>query len=175
MDISTKRQVAGSSAYLDRFARLWSAEVWRWEYSPDDQDLADQAELADELALHQIRIDNDENFASSYDDWSAFVWENQLWLALEQSCYQGVLLPTDQRALRLESCPPNVLGKLCWFFELCPPHVKHRLALDFSVMLRVDRARRTNSPDWHPEAAVLAPQKSAFYRPQVLTTRRYAR
>lgn len=176
MEISTShRLVAGSSAHLDRSAGLWSAEVWRWEYSPNDQDVADQAKLADELDLHQMLIDNDEKFDDSYVEWSAFIWENQLLLALEQSCYQGVLLPTYQRALRLESCPPAILSKLCWFFELCPTHVKHCLALDFSVMLRIDRARRTGTPDWRPETAVVPEQESTFYRPPFVTQRPYGR
>ncbi len=97
-------------------------------------------------------------------------------LPLEQSCHEGVLLPTGQRAIRLETCPEVLLGKLRWFFELCPSHVKSRLALDFYLLVRIDRARRTGNPDWRPQTALPAPEEDrAFFRPPVLKFRDYAR
>ena len=96
-------------------------------------------------------------------------------LPLEQSCYEGVLLPTGQRAIRLKTCPEMLLTPLRWFFECCPRHVRSRISLDFYLLVRVDRARRTGNPEWRPNTAIPAPEERAFFRPPVLTYRKYGR
>jgi hypothetical protein len=108
-------------------------------------------------------------------EWDIFVFQKDIRLPLEQSCHQGVLLPSGQRAIRLRSCPDEMLNPLRWFFELCPRHVRVYIALYNWVLVRVDRARRTGNPDWRPETALPAPEERAFFRPPVLTVRNYAR
>lgn len=152
---------------------LWLAEIDRFGFDERDFDAATCAELADELDLYRVQALADDNFEDSQYEWDCYVVEHSLWLALEQSCHDGVLLPMDQRALRLKTCPPEMLSRLSWFFELCPVHVKHHLALMYYVVVRLDRARRTGSPEWRPETALPAPGDSAFYRPSKLTIRKY--
>lgn len=155
---------------------LWLAEVDRFEYDDRDWATVACADLADELWHHQIAAAEDPDYQTELDEWTSFVYEHQLMLPLEQSSHEGVLLPTGQRAIRLESCPEVLLDKLRWFFELCPSHVKSRIALDFYLLVRMDRARRTGKPDWRPQTALAAPEEDrAFFRPPVLRFRNYAR
>jgi hypothetical protein len=66
---------------------------------------------------------------------------------------------------------------LSYFVGHCPPHVMHYLALRYWVVVRIDRARRTGSPEWRPDNP---PPKSlyhdtVFFRPPILKFRNYAR
>lgn len=138
-----------SSTEQSVHASQWDAEVERYEFNQDDLDTIDAVDLPDELALHKFMADNDQKFADHWCDWEDFIYQNWLFLALEQSCHEGILLPSDQRAIRLKSCPEATLSKLRWFFEFCPAHVKSHLALRWYWLMRIDRARRTGAPDWH--------------------------
>ena len=124
------------------------------------------AELADELWHHRVMTDEDPNFEDQLNEWHDYIYERDILLPLEQSCYEGVLLPTGQRAIRLESCPELMLSQLRWFFELCPSHVKSHLTLRVHVLVRLDRARRTGNPDWRPKTALATPEESYFFAPQ---------
>jgi hypothetical protein len=94
-----------------RLGHLWLAEVDRFEYDDGDGATVACADLADELWHHQIAAAEDPNYQTELDEWTAFVYEHQLMLPLEQSCHEGVLLPTGQRAIRLESCPEELLDE----------------------------------------------------------------
>jgi hypothetical protein len=131
-------------------ARSWDDEVQACEFEPRDWDAADCAELADELRYLEILADADNRFEEQWTDWHAFVFEKAIWLPLEQSCNEGVLLPREQRVLRLASCPESLLQPLRWFFRLCPAHVQARVALETFVIVRSERARRTGCSDWRP-------------------------
>lgn len=157
-------------------ADLWWAEIERFEVDDADFRTAKCAELADELDLYRIQALADPDFNDSMYEWDCYVFEHSLWLPLEQSCHDGVLLPMDQRALRVRTCPEEILTRLRWFFELCPVHVKHHLALTYYVVVRIDRARRTGSPEWRPETAEPRPplHDTVFFRPPKLTTRKYS-
>jgi hypothetical protein len=159
----------------EQYGHLWLEEAERFEYEHEDQFTAESAELAEELEHLEIMARSDDNFGDTWAEWAGYIYENHLHLALEQSCYQGILLPPDQRALRLESCDEKMLSKLRWFFELCPVHVKAYLALHFYTLVRIDRARRTGQPDWKPITAIANPEESVFFRPSLLKTRNYAR
>jgi hypothetical protein len=159
----------------DQYGHLWLEEAERFYYNDLDQLTVACAELAEELEYLEIMALNDDNFDDTWSEWELYIYQNDLPLALEQSCYQGILLPTDQRALRLESCDEKMLSKLRWFFELCPVHVKAYLALHFYTLVRIDRARRTGQPDWKPITAIENPEASVFFRPSLLKTRNYAR
>jgi hypothetical protein len=155
----------------------WLDEAERFEWNDADQDIADCAVLADELAVYAIMVQSDETFWDSMSEWDCFIMENNLWLPLEQCCYQGVLLPMGQRELRVKTCPPEMLGHISYFFSRCPVHVKHHLALRYSVMVRADRGRRSGNPDWRPDTAPPRPPyyDTVFFRPPILTFRDYAR
>lgn len=159
----------------DRRGQLWLDEAARFECDGEDLATVECAELADELWHHRIMAEEDPDFQDELDEWHDFIYEKDILLPLEQSCHQGVLLPTGQRAIRLESCPELMLSHLRWFFELCPSHVKSHLALRISVLVRLDRARRTGTPDWRPDTALPAPDEPAFFRPATLEVRNYSR
>ena len=155
----------------------WWDELERFEYDPQDFDTASCAELADELEVFNIQALGDRNFLDSICEWDEVILEHSLWLPLEQSCHEGVLLPMGQRELRVKTCPQELRDCLGYFFGHCPAHVKHHLALMYWVVVRIDRARRTGSPEWKPEKA---PPRSpyhdtVFFRPPVLKYRNYAR
>ena len=151
----------------------WLDENKRIEFSDEDFWHSECAELADELDLFRVQADGDPAFDETYVDWEEFIWANELWLPIEQSCSDGVLLPMDMRAERLKTCPEKLLRPLRRFFEFCPPHVKHHLALMYCVMVRMERARRTGSPEWRPATAIPAPEQSTFFRPPRLVFRKY--
>ena len=158
-------------------ADVWWLEIESFSFDDSAFRAAECAELAEELDLYRVQALTDVGFEQSLYDWDCFVVENSLWIPLEQSCHDGVLLPMDQRALKVKTCPEDVLSKLRWFFEICPAHVKHHLALMYYVAVRVDRARRTGSPEWRAATAELSLpiHDSAFFRPPLLTVRKYGR
>jgi hypothetical protein len=155
----------------------WWDELERFEWDQDDLDTALCAELSDELDLFRVQAEADVDFEERVAEWDEYVLEYSLWLALEQCCHEGVLLSPEQRALRLKSCPKEIQDGLNYFLGHCPRHVMHYLALRYWVMVRLDRARRTGSPDWRPDRQ---PPKSpyhdtVFFRPPILKFRNYAR
>lgn len=153
----------------------WLAEIEEVGFDNDDFRTAECAELADELDLFRIQALADPNFYDTLHEWDCFIVEHSLWLSLEQCCNDGVLVPMGQRELRVKTCPREMLNQLAYFFGHCPGHVKHHLALMYWVVVRIDRARRTGSPEWRPEAA---PPRSpfhetVFFRPPKLAVRKY--
>lgn len=150
-------------------------EAARFECNDDDLHTVECADLADELWHHSVMADEDPDFQQELDEWHDYIYQKDILLAIEQSCYQGMLLPTGQRAIRLESCPELMLSHLRWFFELCPIHVESYLVLRMYVLVRLDRARRTGNPDWRPDTALPAPDEPVFFRPATLKFRNYSR
>jgi hypothetical protein len=155
----------------------WREEVERFEWNYADFEIAQCANLADELELFNIEANEDEEFLNKIEEWNGFVMDYKLWLAIEQCCYQSVLLPMGQRELRVSTCPPDMLCHLSYFFSRCPAHVKHHLALSYWVVVRVDRARRTGNPDWGPETATPRTpfHDTVFFHPPKLQFPNYAR
>ena len=165
-------------AYISKqkqLGSLWLDEAARFECNEEDLSTVECAELAEELCHHVIAAEEDPNFQDEHIDWHDYIYEKDVLLPLEQSCYEGISLPTGLRAIRLESCPERMLSHLRWFFECCPNHVKSYLALRIFVLVRLDRARRTGKPDWRPATAEATPEPSVFFRPATLRFRNYAR
>lgn len=155
----------------------WWDELERFEPDQDDFDTASCANLAEELDLFWVQAEADDDFEERLVFWDECIWEHSLWLSLEQCCHEGVLLPVEQRELRMKSCPKEMRDKLGYFLGRCPRHVMHRLALHYFVLVRLVRARRTGSPEWRPDKP---PPRSphhdtVFFRPPILKLRNYAR
>jgi hypothetical protein len=155
----------------------WWDEIELFEYDQGDHATAACANLADELVAYKLCADEDPSFQSSLEDWDYFVYERNIWLALEQACYQGVLLPKGQIELRVKTCPKEWRDSLGYFLGHSPAHVKHHLALRFWFLVRLDRARRTGNPDWNPERPPPRPPffDTVFFQPPKLKYRSYAR
>ena len=50
------------------------------------------------------------------------------------------------------------------FFKLRRAQVKHHLVLMHYVVVRIDRSRRTENPEWRPETAQPVEGHSSFFR-----------
>ena len=162
-------------ARQERYGHLWLAEADRFHACDEEWQVAACAELADELWDDELEAAEDPDFEDELMEWDMFVFDKNLRLPLEQSCHQGVLLPLDQRAMRLVSCPESMMNSLRFFFSDCPRHLQSYIALYNYVVVRLDRANRTGNPDWRPETALPVPEEHAFFRPPVLRFRNYAR
>lgn len=111
----------------------WNAEADAFADGLDsrDFDVAMAAELPDELEEHAEAADDDPEFQQELDEWFEHLMtddDHTLMLALEQSCYLGVLLPWDMRGVRLATLPPVTLAALHRLLEACPRHVLVHLA-----------------------------------------------
>ena len=140
----------------------------------DTFDMADCVELPSELCAHAEAADADLTHADDFDEWLTYLSESALFLAVEQSCdADGLLLAWDMRAVRLQTLPSALLGKLHFFFEQCPRHTRALLAHYVFWLVRFERISRRGSPVWRVEDTVIeAEEDPAFFRPNRLTIRR---
>jgi hypothetical protein len=137
----------------------------------------DGAELAEELDLYRLMAIRDKRFERRWYFWDCYIIEHDLSVPIEQSCDQGVLLPLEQRHIRLLHCPERQRSALRGFFVNCQLHVQHYLALRHYLLIRIARHHATGKADWSPATA---PPRSVyrdntFFRPQLLRFRNYAR
>jgi hypothetical protein len=116
----------------------------------EDWDTAAEAELPPELEPYQILADADDKFDEHWSDWLEYVCDHGILLPIEQSCEDGVLLPIEQRAMRLATCPEEMLRPLRWFFEESPRHVRLLLCHYIYWLVRLERGRRLGTGHWRP-------------------------
>jgi hypothetical protein len=128
----------------------WEEQSCFEEMLPEDWHTAAEAVAPPELDAFQVLADVDDAFESRWGEWMDFTCSTGILLPIEQSCEDGILLPTDQRAIRLASCPEDMLKPLRRFFEGCPRHVKHLLCHYVYWLVRIERARRTGHAHWRP-------------------------
>lgn len=128
----------------------WERETDDPDWTAEDYDVGYEADLADELRVYQIAADEDEDFWTTVLDWEEYVYANTLWLAMEQACEGGALLPREQRAVRLQSAPAYMRDGLEYMVAHCPPHVLHRLMRAFHFLVRISRVRKRGVADWRP-------------------------
>lgn len=144
-------------------------------FEPDDFDTAAAADLPEGLEHYEVAAQRDGRFEAQYDEWFEYLFGagNQVALALEQCCHEGVLLPWDMRGVRLNGVPEPVLSKLHFFWEHCPAHVAAHLMVFCYWLVRMERVRRTGRPNWSCRDPVPAQKtESAFFRPSRLVFRR---
>jgi hypothetical protein len=159
----------------EQYGHLWIEEAERIYLDDELFEIAACADFPEELDDLWDTLDDIDDYDEEMDSWLVFLFSNDLYLALEQSCYQGVLLPIDQRAIRLESCDEKMLSQLRWFFQYCPPLIQASLAVAIHTAVRVERVRRTGNPDWSPKKATPNPEPHAFFRPPLVKYRDYGR
>jgi hypothetical protein len=135
---------------LDPKSRAWVIESEAFEYDQEDFDTAELADWPDELALFEVMANEDIDFEDRLQEWIAFVIENEIWLVLEQSSDQGILLPPEMMHIRLAACPENLLAPFHNLLRACPLHVLHQLVRTFFYAVRIDRVNRGSSADWRP-------------------------
>lgn len=121
-----------------------SGEVARAAEYPPELDEARDAALEDR-----------KTFLAASHEWAEFVREATkpralMYLGIEQSCSEGILLPWDMRAVRLWTAPPVLLAKLHAYWRLCPWYVADLQAHFIYWLVRAERARRLGAPHWSP-------------------------
>ena len=126
----------------------WERETEDPDWGPGDYDIGCDADLADELMVYQIAADEDEEFWTKLALWEQYIYDHTLWLAIEQACAEGVLLPLEQRAICLQSAPAYMRDGLEYMIAHCPHHVLHRLMRLFHFLVRISRIRRLGVADW---------------------------
>lgn len=118
-----------------------------------DFEVAEAAELPHELSHHAVAAAEDDDFDVQFDEWWEYLFEGDdqcLLLAIEQSCEEGVLLPWDMRAVRLQTLPSERLVQLHWVFDSCPRHILVHIVHAAYWLVRAERARRRGLPHWSP-------------------------
>lgn len=124
-----------------------SQEIW-FGIDRYIEELAGSVELPAELLAHEEAAGQDDDFADSFDEWFGYLQSHSLLLAIEQSCEeQGILLPADQRALRLCILPTELQSALGVFMRVCPRHVRALLIHEVYWLVRFERINRTGSPE----------------------------
>ena len=63
---------------------------------------------------HALVASEDPDFETEHDEWHGYIYDRDILLALEQSCYQGVPLKTGQRAVS-PAMDSLLAGGLAWF------------------------------------------------------------
>lgn len=112
------------------------------------EQLAGCVEQPAELLAHEEAAALDESFSESFDEWFGYLQSHSLLLAIEQSCdEQGILLPADQRALRLCIVPTELQSALGVFMRVCPRHVRALLIHEVYWLVRFERIHRTGLPE----------------------------
>ena len=131
--------------------KAWFVECW--SSFPEFEHYSAAAcadELPDELWKLQELIDEDEDFQSLLDEWEDFVGNNHIWVLLEQSCDEGVMLPEELIYERVKDCPREWLAPFETLLQQCPDYVLAFLAQRHFLAVRMERAERFGKPDWCP-------------------------
>jgi hypothetical protein len=144
---------------------------------PDFERCPGGGQLAEELDQYRVMAISDTRFLQRWYYWDCYITRHDLPVPIEQACDEGVLLPLEQRHIRLLHCPERHREALRCFFVNCQLHVQHHLALRYYILIRISRHEATGKADWSPDTA---PPRSVyrdntFFRPQVLRFRNYAR
>jgi hypothetical protein len=103
-------------------------------------------ELPDEILHLQNMAEEDEDFESLLEEWEEFVGDNHIWVLLEQSCDEGLMLPEELVYERVKDCPRKWLAPFETLLQQCPDHVLAFLAQRHYLAVRMDRADRLASP-----------------------------
>ena len=131
--------------------KAWIIEIWSSFPEPYHYQAADCAEgLPDEISELMHQADKDENFRDQFDEWEIFISKNHLWVLIEQSCDDAVMLSKDQIFTRVKNCPREWLGPFETLLNFCPTHVLAFLAQRHYLATRMERTERFGKPDWRP-------------------------
>ena len=160
-----------------KYGQLWLTEAQTCSEGMDDEicEITECVGLSDELDELWDDFDDIENYFEQWDYWAEYIFDHSLMLLIEQASYQGVLLEDDMRALRLESCHPDLLTPFNMMLRHCPRLIVALFVAKMSIAVRVERVQRTGNPDWSPLKAKPEPEPRAFFRPPVLKFRDYSR
>ncbi|MFM8823159.1 MAG: hypothetical protein ACKOD8_07430, partial [Limnohabitans sp.] len=80
-------------------------------------------ELPDGLWALQALVEEDDDFESLLEEWEEFVQENHIWVLLEQSCDDAVMLPEPLIYERVKDCPREWLAPFETLLQQCPDRV----------------------------------------------------
>lgn len=131
--------------------KSWIIECWSCFPNFQHYAAADCVDgFPEELDALQKLADEDENFIYLVEEWEDYVSQNFLYVLLEQSCDDSVMLSLGQISERLRECPREWLAPFETLLRQCPPHVLAYLAQRYYLTVRMDRVERTGKPGWKP-------------------------
>lgn len=131
--------------------KAWIVECWSCFPEFHHYAAAECADgLPDELFELEAQADDDKNFEKNFEYWDYFIVENQIWVLLEQSCDEGVMLTQELVYERLKDCPREWLAPMETLLKQCPMHVLAFLAQRHYLAVRMERAVRLRNPIWQP-------------------------
>jgi len=107
-------------------------------------------DLPEELWDLQLQAEDDPNFLEHLQEWEFFISENHIWVLLEQSCDEGVLLSEELIYERVKNCPREWLAPFETLLKFCPDYVLAFLAQRHYLATRMERAHRLGKPNWRP-------------------------
>lgn len=133
--------------------------------------------LPDELLDLQVQAEDDEDFEDLLEEWEHFVGENHIWVLLEQSCDDAVMLPEELIYERVKDCPREWLAAFETLLQQCPVHVLAYLTQRHYLAVRMDRADRYGKPEWRPSDGPFSnPEwEDSSWKKASFVTRNYAR
>jgi hypothetical protein len=140
-------------------------------------DLVRCVELPLELLAHAEAAEQDPEYETQSNEWLEYLMEQLLLLPIEQSCNaEGLLLPWDMRAVRLSTLPADLLAKLHFFFDSCPRHTRALLVHEVFWLVRFERLQRRDTVAWTVDDEEIPEEddEPAFFRPNLMTVRRYS-
>ena len=124
------------------FEHVGDAETWDFLANPD----CDEALRA----ARALELPWDEDAREWFDE----VVDENLQVAIEQCCHNATLLPVEQRALRLQRFSHGDQQRTELLIDRLPPkHGSSALAL-ICWWVRIERAKRTGSPDLDPKRSL---------------------
>lgn len=140
--------------------QMYFARCFRW--TPEDEmfETVGEAETFDFLAnphcyealsaAHALDLE----WSDDAEDWFRSVEHWELQVAIEQCCHNGELLPTEVRALRLQRFSHSEQVRTESMLDDLPEdHGASALAL-ICWWVRIERAKRTGSPNLDPNRSV---------------------
>lgn len=150
------------------------------EISQADFAVADAAELPLELSHFEAAAEADKDFDASVEEWLEWLFERDVafgcpvvFLALEQSAHDGMLLPWGMRGVRLAEAHAEVIDTLHFFWSHCPKHVAAHLTNYVYWLVRSERGRRRGTPHWSTRSPLPPEQpEPTWFQTRRLTIRR---
>lgn len=141
---------------LAELHKAWFVEAEAIEEDDDDRAVGLAADLPNEVDDVLCDIGLDPDFQAVWYEWDCFIFQRYLRLALERASEDGVLLGSDLRATRLQTCSQPMIDGLKVFLAECPEHVQVALISYNFHVVRSERMKRLGRIKWNPVAAARA-------------------
>lgn len=151
-------------ALMSKAQKAWVIECF--ECTPNYYHFA-SAQCSDDFPEeleHLKRIaELDKAFVDLIQEWDDFVHENSLYVLLEQSCEDGVMLSKENVHARVIDSPKEQLVHFRTLINKCPEHVLAFLAQRYFLVVRMERAERLGKATWNPSEGAITSRFFEFF------------